>query len=98
HVARRQGGRMRFSIDPWDPAYGTSGETEMPASDAPVVVDVELPAREWRPLRPAPGTAGPGTVVFGDCVRRIHARTWGQAAPGHTEPGIFASYAAGALR
>jgi hypothetical protein len=89
---------MRFSIDPWDPAYGTAVETEMPASDAPVVVDIEMPAAKWQPLRPPPGTAVPDTVVFVDGVRRIDARTWVQVTAGSSEPGIFASYAAGALR
>ncbi len=32
---------VRFTVDPWDPAYGASLDSEMDASEAPVVVDVE---------------------------------------------------------
>ena len=35
---------MRFSVDPWDPSYGTSLDTELGESTAEVDVDVELPA------------------------------------------------------
>jgi hypothetical protein len=89
---------MRFSVDPWDPAYGSAVDPEMPASDAPIVVDLEVPAKEWRPLAPPPGIALPDAVVFVDGVRRIDARTWVHVGPGETEAGIFASYAAGAVR
>ncbi|MCU1427256.1 MAG: hypothetical protein JWL83_1256 [Actinomycetia bacterium] len=89
---------MRFSIDPWDPGYGGALDPEMPPSDAKVVVDVELPPAEWQPIHPPVPTIAPDAVVFVDGVRRIDARTWVHVGPGRSEPGIFASYAAGAVR
>lgn len=89
---------MRFSIDPWDPAYGGALDTEMPASEATVVVDAEVPPAQWAPIDPPLSTVTPDAVVFVDGVRRIDARTWVHAGPGVSEPGIFASFAAGAVR
>lgn len=89
---------MRFTVDPWDPAYGASLETETTPTEAPVVVDVEVPAAGWAPRRPPPGTEPPPAIVFVDGVRRIDARTWIDAGDGSALPGIFASYAAGAVR
>jgi hypothetical protein len=89
---------MRFTIDPWDPAYGGALDPEMPASDARVVVDVECAAAQWQPISPPVTTVAPDSVIFVDGVRRIDARTWVHVGPGNSEPGIFASYGAGAVR
>jgi hypothetical protein len=89
---------MRFSVDPWDPAYGSAVDPELPSSEGTVVVDVEVPAARWAPIRPAASTPVPASVVFVDGVRRIDARTWVHTGPGESDPGIFASYAAGAVR
>ena len=62
---------MRFSVDAWDPAYGTSVDPgELAGSDAAVDPGVELPAAEWRPL-PAPAVPLPSAVHFVDGVRRV---------------------------
>jgi hypothetical protein len=82
---------VRFSIDPWDVEYGTSTELEN-ESKGTVVVDIELPAGDWRGLDATPARAG--TVLFVDGVRRIDARVWIDG----DHPGICASYAAGAVR
>jgi hypothetical protein len=89
---------MRFFVDPWDPSYSASLETEMSTTSAPVTLDVERPLTAWAPIAPAAQTEVPGSVVFVDGVRRLEARTWIDAPGGTSEAGIFASYAAGAVR
>lgn len=88
---------MRFSVDPWDPSYGTSLDTELGASDSEVDVGVELPAADWRPLDPAPGVHPPAAVLFVDGVRRIDAQVWVDDTGGGASPGLCASYAAGVV-
>ena len=67
---------MRFSVDPWDPSYGTSLDTELGASTAEVALDAELAVQRWQPLDPTPGVEAPPTVLFVDGVRRIDAQVW----------------------
>ena len=95
------GGRVRVYIDSWDPSYGSGLETsDAPTgeSSAPVKLDIETPPESWQPLSPPPDLRAPDSVLFVDGVRRIDARTWVHVGPGRSEPGIFASYAAGAVR
>ncbi len=87
---------MRFTVDPWDPAYGASTETDLDETRASVATDVERRSADWAPVQPAPRTL-PGTVVFVDGVRRLEARTWIDDEHGDVNAGIFASYAAGAV-
>lgn len=82
---------MKFSVDPWDVEYGTSSELEAESAGT-VAVDLELPADAWRPIDASPGRAD--TILFVDGVRRIDARVWIDG----DNPGICASYAAGAVR
>lgn len=83
---------MRFTVDPWDPAYGTSLETDLDASDADVNTDLEVPAAEWLPVPPVPGPV-PAAVLFVDGVRRIDAQVWVDTS----SPALCASYAAGVV-
>jgi hypothetical protein len=97
------GGRLRFHIDGWDPAYGSAmediGEANAIAeSTARIDASVEAPPGQWAPI--ASGDAGvePGAVVFVDGVRRIEARVWiPDANDAGASMGIAASYAAGAV-
>jgi hypothetical protein len=90
---------VKFTVDPWDPAYGSSVEQEAPQSEAVVVVDVECAEKGWAPRVPPPGTVPPDAVVFVDGVRRLEARVWVDTADGDDAiSGIFASFAAGAVR
>jgi hypothetical protein len=89
---------MRFTVDPWDPGYGASLEAELRPSDAPVAVDVEVSPDAWAPRAPRPGTTIPEAIVFVDGVRRLEARTWIETGAGDAVAGIFAAYAAGAVR
>jgi hypothetical protein len=91
---------MRFSVDGWDPGYGTSLEPEdfLAESTARVAVDVELPADRWQAIDPRPGRALPASLLFVDGVRRIEARVWieDEAAP-EASAALCASYAAGVV-
>jgi hypothetical protein len=92
--------RMKFSVDPWDPGYGLAFGEEMTGdsareSTAELHLDLEMPADQWRPLRPDATAAVPDTVLFLDGVRRIDARVWVHGADPQPAAGIAASYAAG---
>ena len=75
---------MRFSVDAWDPAYGTSvdSDEQLGSSAAAVEVDVELPAARWRPIPAPAGRVTPDAVHFVDGVRRVDAHVWIEGAPG----------------
>jgi hypothetical protein len=84
---------VKFSVDPWDVEYGTSVELLDSESAGTIVTDIELPAGEWRAVDAGVGIEA-GCIVFVDGVRRIDARVWIDG----DQPGICASYAAGAVR
>jgi hypothetical protein len=89
---------MKFTVDPWDPSYGTSNDLDpVDASRADVDCDLEVPAAQWAPRR---GGASPGTerLVFVDGVRRVEAHVWIDADDGTSHHGTCASYSAGAVR
>ena len=95
---------MKYVVEQWAPDYGSSVSSgALEESQAVVDVSVELPAEQWRPLRPAPTTAVPAELAFVDGVRRVEARVWvtgGRSGrhPSTPRPGICASYAAGVVR
>lgn len=97
------GGRMRFHIDGWDPAYGSAMEdageaTAIAESTARIDAGVETPVDRWKPVVAPPQAAEPGAVVFVDGVRRIEARVWIPDDAGtNASMGVAASYAAGAV-
>ena len=87
---------MRFWVDAWDPAYGTSADEEpLGASGTGTDPAVEVPPERWRPVPPRPVPL-PRAVHFVDGVRRVDAHVWIQAADGPMA-GIAASYAAGVV-
>jgi len=96
---------MRFTVDGWDPAYGTSLELEdyLEESTAIVDVNVELPADRWQAIDPDADGHAPAALLFVDGVRRIEARVWidensdinGQAT--EASAALCASYAAGVV-
>ncbi|HEY3832819.1 MAG TPA: DNA double-strand break repair nuclease NurA [Acidimicrobiia bacterium] len=85
---------MRVRVDTWDPDYGASSESDMPATEGEVVIDVERPEADWAPIAVAPGTAREPVVLFVDGVRRTDALGWID----DDAPCTFASYAAGVVR
>jgi hypothetical protein len=95
---------MRFSVDGWDPAYGSSLEVEeddLGESSARVEVNVELPAGQWRAIGPDPALPRPPALLFVDGVRRIEARIWiendAASAAREASAALCASYAAGVV-
>ena len=69
---------MSFSVDGWDPTYGTSLELEDDLGDTSAEVDVgvERAGGGWRPIGAGPSGGAAGPVLFVDGVRRIEARVW----------------------
>jgi hypothetical protein len=97
---------MRFSVDGWDPAYGTSLELEdyLEESTAVVDVNVELPADRWQAIEPDAGCLAPAALLFVDGVRRVEARVWidessggGSSQATEASAALCASYAAGVV-
>jgi hypothetical protein len=90
---------VKFAVDPWDPSYGTSLDSELNESGAEVVLDVEQPVDHWRPIDPDPTVTPPETVLFVDGVRRVDAQVWVDSGdtPGEAAPALCASYAAGVV-
>jgi hypothetical protein len=88
---------MRFTVDPWDPAYGSSVDPELGASPAATDTAVEVPDERWAPIPVQPGLQPPETVLFVDGVRRVEAQIWVQEGDGLVAPGLCASYAAGVV-
>jgi len=87
---------MKFAVESWDPAYGSStADPDMEASDAPVEADHEVPASSWAPIDPGPADRGL-VVTFVDGVRRVDSRVWiddGQ----RSHLGLCATVAAGSV-
>jgi hypothetical protein len=97
---------MRFSVDGWDPGYGSSldiEEEDLGESTARVDVAVELPADQWRAIDPKTGLAQPAALLFVDGVRRVEARVWIEDSTADGAPAteasaaLCASYAAGVV-
>ena len=98
--SRRPPTAVAYSVDPWDPSYGMAFGEEMTGdplneSSAELVLDLELPVDQWRPLTADANLPVPGTILFLDGVRRIDARVWVHGSDPQPSPGIAASYAAG---
>lgn len=94
---------MRFSVDGWDPGYGTSQDEDLGESKAQVDETVELSKEQWRAIDPKPGLAHPAALLFVDGVRRIEARVWiddetlDGAPATEASAALCASYAAGVV-
>jgi hypothetical protein len=89
-----------FSVDPWDPGYGMAFGEEMSGealqeSSAELILELEFPAAQWRPVTADTDRRVPENVLFLDGVRRIDARVWVHGPDPQPAAGIAASYAAG---
>ncbi|MEJ7763979.1 MAG: hypothetical protein WKF86_00625 [Acidimicrobiales bacterium] len=93
---------MRWSVDAWDPGYGSSldvdGAGDLADTNDPVDVDVEVAGAEWAPRHPAPNAVRPLTILFCDGTLRTDARIWITEPDGRVRPALAASVAAGAVR
>lgn len=96
---------MRFSVDGWDPGYGSSLEIDAAAETVvDVRTDIELTPDRWTPVV-AGSLPQPSTTVFVDGVRRIEALVWiddldldhPEQPATEATPALCASYAAGAV-
>jgi hypothetical protein len=89
---------MKFSVDPWDVDYGASlGIDQLDITTADVVVDTEIAAAAWQPIDTTADISQPHRILFIDGVRRIDARVWIENDDGDVQPGLCASFAAGAV-
>jgi len=88
---------VRFSVDPWDPTYGSGLDAELGQSTAEVDAEVEVPAARWAPIAPDPAVERPAAVLFVDGVRRVDAQVWIDEPDGGAAPALCASYAAGVV-
>lgn len=86
---------MKFHVESWNPGYGASHDAERgpaEASSAKLDTNLEVDAKKWKPLDPAPDARCPERVLLVDGVRRTDARLWiGE------HPGLACSYAAGVV-
>lgn len=88
---------MRFSVDPWDPAFGASLEAELGESTAEVDATVERPVTRWDPVDPPRHVPHPAVVLFVDGVRRVDAQVWVDEPDGTVTPALCASIGAGVV-
>lgn len=93
---------MRWSVDAWDPGYGSSVDVDdasgLADTNDPVNVDVEVAGAEWAPHDPVPQAVRPAAILFCDGTLRTDARIWITEPDGRVRPALAASVAAGAVR
>jgi len=86
---------LALRADPWTPDHGMGFEAT--AEETPATADPSVETSDWSaPLRPA--EPEPGTVWFVDGVRRVEVRLIASDPDGTSAPGLFGSYAVGAVR
>lgn len=99
----REGARMRFTVDGWDPAYGNAFDIEdstgLFETAQRVDLNVETAEADWAALPTQQNLTPPSAVLFIDGVRRIDARVWVDPATAGELPqvSICASIAAGVV-
>jgi hypothetical protein len=85
---------LALRADPWTPDHGMGFEVR--PDETPARADPLVETEDWsRPL--APGPADRGTLWFVDGVRRVELRLIADE-DGTRAPGLFGSYAVGAVR
>lgn len=81
-------------VEPWNPQYGSSSETDEGLSPSEEEVDQFVETTNWKPVVP-PGSDRP-VVAFIDGVNRVDARAY-LGDGGRVVPGLFGSVGAGAV-
>jgi hypothetical protein len=85
---------LALRADPWTPDHGMGFEARL--DETPASADPTVETEDWsRPI--APGRHAPGTAYFVDGVRRVEMRVLADE-DGARAPGLFGSWAAGAVR
>jgi hypothetical protein len=85
---------LALRADPWTPDYGMGFEVRL--DETPARADPSVETDDWsEPV--APGPAERGTMWFVDGVRRVELRLIADDG-GNRAPGLFGSYAVGAVR
>lgn len=87
---------MKFTVDTWDPDYGSPSAADLEDASENVEVSVEMPAAEWRAV--APNVEPIDDILFIDGVRRVDASVWIEQPPDFPGFALAAVYAAGAVR
>lgn len=86
---------LALRADPWTPEFGMGFQAKV--EDTPARADPTVETEDWtRPL--APTGAERGTVWFVDGVRRVELRLIADDDAGRRAPGLFGSFAVGAVR
>ncbi|MDE0036664.1 MAG: hypothetical protein OXU77_03770 [Gammaproteobacteria bacterium] len=88
---------QRVAIESWDPDYGVPSTEHTEETDVEIDVGVEVPEDRWGPI-PARTEQRPEALLFIDGVRRIDANAWLDDGRIPVRQGMFASFAAGAVR
>jgi hypothetical protein len=87
----------RISLATWPADYGSPvGDDGVTETATVVQTDIEVPDAAWAPR--AVDTPPAPVVWFVDGVRRMESWAWLTADDGRTTRGLFASWAAGAIR
>jgi hypothetical protein len=92
-------GDLAVQLDPWQVEYGAEvplDDTEQPAPDEAVVLDVEVAPEKWQPIRPGEAML-PAELIFVDGVRRLEARLIVRRQERLCH-GAFGSHAVGAVK
>ena len=85
---------LGLRADPWSPDHGMGYEARF--DETPASADPTVETGDWSAPIPC-GPSEPVTVWFVDGVRRVELRVLADD-DGHRAPGLFGSYAVGAVR
>ena len=88
---------MRFTVDPWDPSYGSSVDPEFGASPAATDTTVEVPDERWARSRSSPACSRPTPCCSSTASAVSRPRSGVHEGDGLVAPGLCASYAAGVV-
>lgn len=88
---------QKVAIESWDPDYGVPSTEQAQETDVAIDADVEVLGERWTPI-PAQAEERPEVLLFIDGVRRIDANAWLEDGRSPVRQGMFASFAAGAVR
>jgi hypothetical protein len=87
---------VKFSVDSWDPDYGSPSTADLEDASENVEVGIEMAAADWKPL--VPDSDRVADLLFIDGVRRVDASLWIEQPPDFPAFALAATYAAGAVR